>query len=155
VVEPGRRPRVLVVDDERAFADLLAAVLEDEGYAIDLAYDGEQALRMIQASDPPDLVLSDVMLPSMRGTELLAATRRLPGCSGVPFLLLSAGPDPGVQADRVDFMAKPLDLDRLLDQVEAAVAERQQAAPRRSAPALAASARPAVDATLLDPAAGA
>jgi CheY-like chemotaxis protein len=110
------------VDDERAFADLLATVLEEEGYAVDRVYDGEHALLLLQSSNPPDLVLSDVMLPRISGTELHAAARRMRMLAHVPFVLLSAGPDPGVQADRVSFMAKPLDLNQLLDQVEAAVA---------------------------------
>ena len=112
-----RRPRVLVVDDERDFTDLLATFLEEEGYDVDRAYDGEQALQILQADELPDLVLSDVMLPKMGGPELLALARRQFPPGRLPFVLLSAGPDPGVREACVCFMAKPLDLDQLLDRV--------------------------------------
>jgi CheY-like chemotaxis protein len=113
-----RQPRVLVVDDERAFADLLATFLEEEGYDVDRAYDGEEALQILRSDELPDLVLSDVMLPKMSGTDLLAVARQLYRPEQLPFVLLSAGPDPGAQEDGVCFMAKPLDLDQLLDRVE-------------------------------------
>lgn len=119
-----RRPRVLVVDDERTFTDLLATFLEDEGYDVERAYDGEQALQALQSDELPDLVLSDVMLPKLRGTELLALARRRFPCERLPFILLSAGPDPGVREARASFMAKPLDLDRLLDSVAMLMRDR-------------------------------
>jgi DNA-binding response OmpR family regulator len=113
-----RRSRILVVDDEPDFTDLLATFLEEEGYCIDRAYDGEQALRILQSDDVPDLVLSDVMMPKLSGTELVAAARRLHPGEKLPFVLLTAGPDPGLHADHAYFMAKPLDLDQLLDRVK-------------------------------------
>jgi CheY-like chemotaxis protein len=111
------RPRILVVDDERAFTDVLAELLEQEGYRVDRAYDGEQALRLLQIGQP-DLVLSDVMLPKLSGTDLVRAARKLVPAGRLPFILLSAGRDPGLVEDRVSFLAKPLDLDRLLREVQ-------------------------------------
>jgi DNA-binding response OmpR family regulator len=108
------RARVLVVDDERAFAELLAELLEQEGYAVEQAYDGEQALRIIGRGQPPDVVLSDVMLPRLSGPELVTAARRLHPSSRLPFILLSAGRDPKVSAEGIHFMPKPLDFERLL-----------------------------------------
>jgi CheY-like chemotaxis protein len=119
-----RPPRVLVVDDERTFTDLLATFLEDEGYEVDRAYDGEQALQTLQSAELPDLVLSDVMLPKLDGTELLALARRRFPTASLPFVLLSAGPDPGVRETDACFMAKPLDLDQLLERVESIVGAR-------------------------------
>jgi DNA-binding response OmpR family regulator len=115
----GQRPRILVVDDELDLTDLLAALLEDEGYSVDRAYDGEQALQIVRSNSPPDLMLSDVMLPKVGGVELVAATRRLHLAEQLPIILISAGPDPGLHLDCVSFMAKPLDLDQLLDRVAA------------------------------------
>jgi DNA-binding response OmpR family regulator len=120
-----RRPRVLVVDDERTFTELLATFLEDEGYEVDRAYDGEQALQALQVDELPDLVLSDVMLPKLKGTELLALARRRFPAERLPFILLSAGLDPGVRDACASFMAKPLDLDQLLDRVELLMLERR------------------------------
>jgi CheY-like chemotaxis protein len=114
-------PRVLVVDDERAFTDLVATFLEEEGYAVDRAYDGEQALPLLESDDPPDLVLTDVMMPRLSGPRLLSMARRLHPPRRLPFVLLSAGPDPGVRGECVSFMSKPLDLMELLQRVEALV----------------------------------
>lgn len=118
-----RRPRVLVVDDERTFTDLLATFLEDEGYDVDRAYDGDEALRTLRPGGLPDLVLSDVMLPKLSGPELLALARRRFPARQLPFVLLSAGPDPGVHDAGASFMAKPLDLDQLLERVESIIGE--------------------------------
>ncbi len=114
----ARRPRVLVVDDERPFVDLVATFLEDEGFAVERAYDGGQALALLQEDDPPDLVLSDVMMPKLSGPELLHLARRRHAPERLPFVLLSAGPDPGIRGEHVSFMSKPLDLIELLTRVE-------------------------------------
>ena len=123
-----RRPRVLVVDDERTFTDLLATFLEEEGYDVERAYDGELALQALQSGELPDLVLSDVMLPKLSGPELLALARRRFPRARLPFVLLSAGPDPGVREARASFMAKPLDLDQLLDRLETIMVDRHSIA---------------------------
>jgi DNA-binding response OmpR family regulator len=115
---PIRRRRVLVVDDERTFVELLAGFLEDEGFQVERAYDGEQALRLLRTDDPPHLVLTDVMMPRLSGPDLLAEARLLHTAERLPFVLLSAGLDPGVNGERVTFMAKPLDLLELLAHVE-------------------------------------
>ena len=111
------RPRILVVDDERAFTDVLAEFLEQEGYQVERAYNGDQALRLMQRARP-DLVLSDVMLPKRSGTDLVVAARCLFPAQPLPFILLSAGRDPGLAGDHVCFLSKPLDFDRLLRQVQ-------------------------------------
>ena len=112
------RARLLVVDDEPAFVTVLSELLEEEGYEVQVAFDGEQALRLLASGDPPDLVLTDVMMPRLSGTGLLAEARRLHGGHQLPFLLLSAGPIPRVEDERVIFMEKPLRLDHLLDNVD-------------------------------------
>jgi CheY-like chemotaxis protein len=118
---PTPRPRVLVVDDERPFVELVAAFLEDEGFTVERAYYGGQALALLQTDNPPDLVLTDVMMPKLSGPELLRQARRRHPPERLPFVLLSAGPNPGVRGERVSFMSKPLDLIELLTQVEALV----------------------------------
>ena len=86
--------------------------------------DGEQALQTLQSAELPDLVLSDVMLPKLDGTELLALARRRFPTASLPFVLLSAGLDPGVRETDACFIAKPLDLDQLLERVESIVGAR-------------------------------
>ena len=100
---------VLIVDDERLIVEVLAGLLEDEGYAVRRAYDGQAALRQVEA-EPPDLVLSDVAMPGLNGVEL---ARRL-SARGIPVALMSAaGADPGIPG--VAFVPKPFDLDRILN----------------------------------------
>lgn len=67
---PSSAPlRVLVVDDEQLIADTLAAILGENGFSASAAYSGEEALQAARAT-PPDVVLSDVLMPRMSGVEL-------------------------------------------------------------------------------------
>jgi CheY-like chemotaxis protein len=75
-----RRPVVLVVDDESAIADTLSEILTLSGYAAMPAYDGEEALETALLM-PPELLITDVMLPGMSGIELAISIRRIfPDC---------------------------------------------------------------------------
>ncbi len=103
---------VLIVDDEPAIVDLLAKVLEGEGYSVERAGDGRAALSKVRETHP-DLVIADVMMPVMSGFDLLDA---LSGTGdGVPVILMSAA----VVSHRegVPFIAKPFDLAELLELV--------------------------------------
>jgi DNA-binding NtrC family response regulator len=74
------RPVVLVVDDESIIADTVAEILSRNGYAATTAYDGEDALEMALIS-PPELLITDVVLPGMSGIELALAVRHIfPDC---------------------------------------------------------------------------
>jgi CheY-like chemotaxis protein len=74
------RPVVLVVDDESAIADTLAQILTMSGYAAMPVYDGEEALETALLM-PPELLITDVMLPGMSGIELAITIRRIfPDC---------------------------------------------------------------------------
>lgn len=74
------RATVLVVDDESAIADTLAAILSHSGYAATTAYDAEEAMELAMLS-PPELLITDVSLPGMSGIELAITVRRVfPDC---------------------------------------------------------------------------
>jgi DNA-binding NtrC family response regulator len=76
----GRRSRILVVDDESVIADTLAEILRRNGYATEAAYDGTGALETALLS-PPELVITDVVLPGMSGVELAITIKRVyPNC---------------------------------------------------------------------------
>ena len=124
----ARSPSVLVVDDEATFTEILAELLEDEGYGVLRAYDGEQALAILQSEEPPDLVLSDVMMPKLTGPQLVAAARQVHPPERLPFVLLSAGPHPQLDMDQVWFLPKPLELERLLERVGSLLESRNMAA---------------------------
>jgi len=79
------RPVVLVVDDESSIADTLAAILNRTGYAAVPAYDAEEALETALLM-PPEMLISDVMLPGESGVELAIKIRRIfPDCRVVLF----------------------------------------------------------------------
>ena len=82
-------PRVLVVDDEVAIVRLIQVNLERQGYQVETANNGVQALAKIRDSRP-DLLVSDVMMPEMNGFELLTSIRRDPALMDLPVIMLTA-----------------------------------------------------------------
>ena len=117
------RKRIIIVEDERDMADLVAARLRKEGYQVDAAYDGAAGLDAVRAR-PPDLVLLDIMMPVLSGTDVLAEMRRDPRTTGVPVVMMTAK---GREADVVaglklgadDYIVKPFSLAVLVARVEA------------------------------------
>jgi CheY-like chemotaxis protein len=109
--------RILIVDDEQDILETLQLILEMEGYLIDTASTGQQALEKMSAVEP-DLVLSDVMMPVMNGIELLKRLKAHPQYRAIPVIISSAG-DIDAQALRGcdAFLKKPVDLDVLVQTV--------------------------------------
>lgn len=70
-------PMIAIIEDDISLADMYKIKLESAGYTVMLAYDGKAGLEMITAATP-DLVLLDLMLPEMTGSEVLAKYRQLP-----------------------------------------------------------------------------
>ncbi len=117
---PGRA-RVLVADDNADMRGFLASLLSD-AYQVETASDGKQALEAAQAR-PPDVVLSDVMMPGLDGLGLVRALRAAPATRGVPVILLSAraGPEAaagGLDAGADDYLAKPFAAQEVLARVK-------------------------------------
>ena len=112
-------PRVLIVDDERTFAEIVGELLADEGYSVVRAHDGVTALNMVGSERMrPDLMVCDVMLPGLRGDRLVAEVRRQFPQRRLPIVLLSASADPRLHARDVSFLAKPVDFKDLLKTME-------------------------------------
>ncbi len=112
--------RILAVDDTPDNLILLQAILGSEGFEVDLAPDGESALKQV-AESPPDLILLDVMMPGIDGFEVTRKIRNNPAIPYVPILLLTAFHDvsvaEGLDAGAEDFIRKPFDQDELLARV--------------------------------------
>ena len=83
------RRKILVVDDEEDMRELLAATLQDEGYHLLFARDGQQALKTI-ASEKPELVLLDVVMPGMQGWDVLKAIKSDPETCHIKVAMLTA-----------------------------------------------------------------
>ena len=82
-------PRILAVDDEPNIVRLIQVNLERQGYQVETASNGAQALAKIKANRP-DILVSDVMMPEMDGFELLANVRRDPTLVDLPVIMLTA-----------------------------------------------------------------
>src|SRR5687767_7720201 len=98
--KPAAKPapaRILVVEDERDIAALIAYHLTREGYRVRTAEGGHEALNAV-AAERPDLILLDVMLPGFSGYDVLAEMRRRPELLEVPVIILTARRE---EADRI------------------------------------------------------
>ena len=115
--------RILVVDDERAVRESLRRALELEGYGVELAGDGREALdRLESGADDPDAVVLDVLMPEVDGLEVCRRLRRTG--SRLPILMLTARAEvenrvEGLDAGADDYITKPFALEELLARLRA------------------------------------
>jgi len=112
---------VLIVDDDAAIRDVLSEVLCDEGYAVDTAANGYEALAYLQAAPKPGLILLDLMMPVMNGWEFRAAQQLDPELAAIPVITISANAELVRGAPRLEVaqhLRKPVDLDHLLRTVK-------------------------------------
>jgi two-component system phosphate regulon response regulator PhoB len=103
--------RVLIIEDEKDLAELLAFNLEKEGYAATCIHDGKQGLERATA-DLPDLVILDLMLPGMLGTEVCKALRKDQRTAHIPIIMITAKGDEidrvvGFEVGADDYIVKP------------------------------------------------
>ncbi len=111
---------VLVVEDEFGIAELLDAVLTQEGHQVLTAMNGKQGLEVL-AQERPDLVFCDYMMPVMDGAAMLGAIAADPTLRGIPVVMMSSMREAAVAkhcAGYVAFLHKPFKLPELLDVVE-------------------------------------
>jgi two-component system, sensor histidine kinase and response regulator len=116
----AKTDRILVVDDTPDNLFLIQAILEEEGYDIEIIDNGAEALTRIEA-EPPDLILLDVMMPEIDGFEVTRRIRQSETLSFIPILLITAHDQPsvarGLDIGADDFIRKPVDFDELLARV--------------------------------------
>ena len=125
-----RARRVLIVEDEASLADSIRYNLEREGYEVDVAYDGRDALQQARR-EPPDLVLLDLMLPEMAGLDVCRALRAE---SSVPIIIVTAK---DAEADKVaglevgadDYVTKPFSMRELVARISANLRRATMAVP--------------------------
>ena len=114
--------KILVVDDERAVRESLRRALELEGYEIELAVDGREALDRLESDAQPDALLLDVLMPGVDGLEVARTIRR--AGNRVPILMLTARTQvedrvEGLDAGADDYVTKPFALEELLARLRA------------------------------------
>ncbi|OGU12982.1 MAG: diguanylate cyclase [Geobacteraceae bacterium GWC2_58_44] len=121
--DPGQAARILVIDDSPTQAKLLEQVLTAHGYRVFVSKNGTEALVHILAH-PPDLVISDIMMPEMDGFELCRRVRSVDAVKGLPIILLTNLNDPtdvlhSLEAGADYFISKPYNSTLLLSRVSA------------------------------------
>jgi DNA-binding response OmpR family regulator len=125
------KPRILIIEDDAAIAAGLRLNLKHEGYAVSVVADGELGLKQA-LEEVPDLVVLDIMLPTMNGFEILRELRRRGSTSGV--IMLTAK---GLEEDKVlgldlgadDYVQKPFGLSELIARINAVLRRRQAQQP--------------------------
>jgi CheY-like chemotaxis protein len=122
-------PRILIADDIATNAELLKDYLDDSGYELSIASDGEQTLQQV-ASWKPDLILLDIMMPRISGFEVCKRLRADPATRDIAILMVTALDQPSdieraVEAGTDDFVTKPINKGDLLRLVRALLDSRK------------------------------
>ena len=115
--------KVLIIEDEKDLADLLAFNLEKEGYAATCVYDGKLGLERATAT-LPDLILLDLMLPGILGTEVCKALRKDQRTARIPIIMITAKGDEidrvvGFEVGADDYIVKPFSMREVILRVKA------------------------------------
>ena len=123
-----RKPKVIIVDDDRDTREMLTLALELESFDVGQAANG---LRLISAMhvDRPDVILLDVMMSWIDGFELCRAIKKNPTFHDIPVIFISARKSAdderaGREAGAIDYFPKPLDMDRLVGRIRNILTER-------------------------------
>jgi len=108
-----------MIEDHDDTACLVRFILERNGYAVRHAPDGKNAKRLTESSEPPDLVLLDISLPSLSGFEVLRAIRSTPAWEQIPVVMLTANGRPESMAEATtlgvtEYLKKPFTPEHLL-----------------------------------------
>ena len=123
----SEKKRVLVVDDEPDFAAIVKGNLEKEGFEIEIAYNGIEALEKI-AKNPPDAIVLDVMMPEKDGYAVCAELKADEKTADIPILMLTAVADhvsstryshrDGMSMEADDYLPKPASADEITESVK-------------------------------------
>ncbi|MBA2363080.1 MAG: response regulator [Chloroflexia bacterium] len=117
--------KILVADDEEFIAILITELFQDLNYEVETVYNGRDAILAV-VEDAFDLVICDLMMPYANGMDLVAAMRRHEHTRHTPIVLMSAALVPTLPDERVAFIAKPFNLEMLIDMVANRLSSRSQ-----------------------------
>jgi two-component system, OmpR family, phosphate regulon response regulator PhoB len=119
--------RILLAEDEKQIADMIAFKLTNSGHQVIRAADGEQALQLA-LSDPPDLIMLDAMMPVLSGFEVLRRLKADAVVRAIPVIMVTAKGHErdvlsGLKGGAVDYVVKPFSLKELAARVELALSK--------------------------------
>lgn len=106
---------ILVVEDDTDIRDSLREILEEEGYDVIHATNGQEAIEHLKKDLHPGLILLDLMMPGMDGWDFLESRRKLDPMSRIPVVVLSALKLPVMHSDVTLALQKPISLDKLVE----------------------------------------
>lgn len=121
---------LLIVEDEFAIAELLEMALTDGGYRVMTAANGRQGLERLAQDPPPDLVISDFMMPVLDGARFLHAMRETEAHRNIPYIIMSSVPEASVRRHiegYAGFIRKPFRLTDMVQLVESVLGTERQA----------------------------
>jgi len=118
----NQKAKVLIVDDEPNNVDFLEQALEDSGYQLITAVNGQEALNKIQ-SEQPDLILLDLNMPIMDGFTVLAKVKEDPNLRDIPVIIISSEHESksvvkGIKQGAEDYLTKPVNAELLVKKVK-------------------------------------
>jgi DNA-binding response OmpR family regulator len=123
----NEKAKILIVDDEREFTELMETILNSEGFNVAKAFDGPEALSLIK-EESPDIVLLDIGMPVIDGFKVCEMLRREPTNAKLPILMLTglnteSDIVQALQAGADDYIAKPFETSELLVKVKKLLGE--------------------------------
>jgi CheY-like chemotaxis protein len=112
------RPTVFIVEDDADTREMLGRFLELEGFAVEMAANGEQALQQLSRGVQANVILLDLMMPVMDGWQFRQEQVRRAELASIPVIVVSAaGRDRIARIDADSYLSKPVDLEELLERV--------------------------------------
>jgi two-component system, OmpR family, alkaline phosphatase synthesis response regulator PhoP len=121
------KKKILLIDDDPDFVEAVKVIVENGGYDVKVAYDGEEGLEAV-AAEKPDLIVLDVMMPVMNGHEACAKLKANPATAKIPIILLTAVADrvttstythrDMLESEAEDYMPKPVEPKELLNLIK-------------------------------------
>ena len=118
----GTKKTILVVDDDKSLVKSVKYHLEHKGYSIGVAYDGKQAMEMVE-SNRPDLIVLDIVMPNMDGYEVIKALKSSPETANIPIVLVTGieidgGRVKAISVGATEYITKSGDFNRLYESID-------------------------------------
>lgn len=119
--------KILICDDDEGILDMLSLILEDTGLVV-IPESNSLKVKSILEAQHPDLIILDLWMPVLSGDQVLKSIRANKATHSIPVIVISAstdGKDIALQAGATDFLAKPFDVDELINMVDSYISPNQ------------------------------